>query len=259
MEILFYIILGSLAGGVVSLCIALAILRRTAHNDSIIFHLLAFAAGVLLAVAFLDLLPEAIEAFGEGNEASTTALIFAFLGFIVFFLLESIVHHFFAFGHTADTPHHAEHHNVTPWILNLGDSVHNFLDGIAIGASFLVSIPLGITTSLAVAAHEIPGEIGDVSIMLHAGWPKRRVVWANVLSALLSVVGGVVTFALGDVLTPFMGPLLAFIAGMFLYIASVHIIPELSHMRGSKGIAALMPSFLVGIAVMALLAHYLAA
>lgn len=259
MDILFYIILGSLAGGLMSLLIALAILRRRSGTDTIIFHLLAFAAGVLLSVSFLDLLPEAIEAWVESQEAGTQVLMVALVGFVVFFLIESVLQHFFSFGHTVDTPHHAEHHTTTPWILSLGDSVHNFLDGVAIGASFLVSIPLGISTSLAVAAHEIPGEIGDVSIMLHAGWSRRRVIVVNVLSALLSTVGGIVAFFAQSAIIPAMGPLLAFIAGMFIYIASVHVLPELSHMRASKGIAALIPSFLAGIALMMVLQRYLAA
>src|SRR3989344_2562507 len=147
--LLAYIFIFTIIGSVLSLVASFLLIFKKTITESFSNYLVSFAAGVLLTFAFLDLLPEAQEAAGEHN-----FLIPALLGFIVFFLTERYLRLFH---------HHHGHGEKTPTVLVLiGDGVHNFIDGVIITASFLTSIPLGIATSLAVAAHEIPQEIADM-------------------------------------------------------------------------------------------------
>lgn len=183
-------------------------------TESFSAYLVSFAAGVLLAFAFLDLLPEAQEAAGELN-----FLIPALLGFIAFFLLERYLRLFH---------HHHGHGEKTPTALVLiGDGVHNFVDGVAITASFLTSIPLGIVTSLAVAAHEIPQEIADMGILLANGLPKAKALFYNFLSALTALLGALLAYYFADIIEGNLYIFLSLTAGFFIYISASDLIPSL--------------------------------
>lgn len=246
--LLFKIIIFCLAGGVFSLVGGLLLLWKTEFTKKIILHLLTFAAGTLLAVSLFDLMPEALE-FGDGN--LTTVQFWMLVGIVVFFVAELFLRR----------QHHHLHHGLekeveagrgsAPLLITIGDALHNFIDGVAIAAAFLISVPTGIVTALAVAAHEIPQEISDFSILLHAGWTKRQVLLWNVGVALTTVLGGVVAYLLRDELTPFLGPLLAFAAGMFIYIALSNLIPEIhlqAHRQVSRAhIVHVIIALLVGI------------
>lgn len=178
-----------------------------------------FAAGALLAAAFLDLLPEA----GEMAEPKTVAL-WVLIGFVGFFILErslSWFHH-----HHDDDASHSERRQTTALIV-IGDTVHNFIDGLAIGAAFVVSPATGIITTLAISAHEIPQEIGDFGLLLAKGMAKRKVLLVNIISALVTVVGAAIVYWLGDALNINQAALLALTAGFFLYIAASDIIPTI--------------------------------
>jgi len=188
-----------------------------------------FAAGALLAAAFLDLLPEAIE-HGTPQIITLAALV----GFIGFFVLERSLSWFH---------HHHDHkgvgghgHRRTAALIAIGDTLHNFIDGLAIGAAFVVDPAIGTITAIAIAAHEIPQEIGDFGLMLSRGMKKRRVVLVNVISAMATVVGAAMVYWLGDSLHLDEGILLALTAGFFIYIAASDIIPTI-HAEPSKKLA----------------------
>lgn len=240
----------SLLGGLGSLLGGVFLLDRLAAMKNLVVHLVSFAAGALLAAAFADILPEAIE-HGPGDPSN---ILFATLiGFTLFFLLEGAFlwfHHHEGYRDLEDNPcDHPERHAETPVLLTIGDSVHNFIDGIAIGAAFLVDVPTGIVTSIAVAAHEIPHEMGDFAVMLHAGWPKRKVLLSNILSALLAVIGTALTLVFHDAIEPYVGYLLGLTAGFFLYIGASDLVPEIYRTSRRDKLTHVALLFTLGIAL----------
>jgi len=229
MELFFYIITFTIIGSIASLVGGIVLLYKENFAMRISHLLSAFAAGALLATAFLDLLPEGIkEASHLFEETGIQINIFAWtvVGFLTFFVLERAIHwshhHQIKEGEFSRKGPKA----IVPLII-IGDSVHNFLDGVIIASTFFVSIPLGIITSLAVAAHEIPQEIGDFGILLNRGIKRAKVLWLNVLSAAVSLVGAVITFFLGDSVEMVIPIFLSLAAGFFIYIAAADLIPEI--------------------------------
>ena len=228
MQIIYYAIFFSLVGGVFSLVGGIILLytgRKLAKG--IIVHLLSFAAGAMIATTFLDILPEALD---HTSESPSYVLFWSLIGFSLFFILETIFlwfHHHHPEIESLLTPHIDHNHSHAPILLTVGDSIHNFLDGIAIGAAFMTDFQLGIVTSIAIAAHEIPSEMGDFMIMLHAGWSRHKVLLANILSSLLSTAGAVLMVLIGSVLNKYVGIMLAMTAGFFLYIAAADLVPEI--------------------------------
>ncbi len=213
---MFNVIFFSLVGGVFSLIGGLLLIRNKKTADGLAKYATPFAAGVLLAAAFTDLLPEALH-----DDEPRAVLIAALSGLLAFFILERYLRFFH---------HHHEHssnNRSSSSLIIIGDTLHNALDGIAIGAAFLVSPGTGIIAAIAVALHEIPQEIGDFGLLLKNGMKKQRVVLVNVLSALATTVTAVVTYAVGDSENNFMPYLLALTAGFFIYIAASDIIPEI--------------------------------
>lgn len=223
---LLYILLFTFLSSIVSLVGGIILLFREKLLLKVSHFLASFAAGTLLGASFFDLIPEAIEETGGVNIFSWTLI-----GILAFFLLERFIHWFH---------HHHSHESSTTEptasLIILGDSVHNFIDGVAIAATFLVSIPLGITTSFAVAAHEIPQEIGDFGILMHKGLSRKKILLANILSAATAFIGAILTFLLGDVIKNALPVLLSLTAGFFIYIAASDLIPEI-HEENRKGFA----------------------
>ena len=210
-----HIIIFSLLGSVFSLAGGLIILSKQKWADKLAKYAMPFSAGALLAAVFLDLLHEGLEEADAG-----TVLLACLTGIMLFFFAERFLHWFH---------HHHQHEDRDPK-LNLiiaGDTIHNALDGIAIAAAFLVSVPTGIVTTIAVAAHEIPQEIGDFGLMLSKGMKRGRVLLVNLVSALATVLFALVTFALGSADRLPLGMLIGLSAGFLLYIAMSDIIPEL--------------------------------
>ena len=181
-------------------------------------RLLGFAAGVLLATASLQLLPEAIEL--QPGRSTYYALL---VGIVGFFILERV----FRGVHT----HHAGRQTarIPGYLIIVGDAIHNFIDGIAIAIAFQVSPALGVTATLAIAAHEVPQELADYVVLRKSGFSKARALLLNLASGLTAVLGVAAVFAFGNVFEPYQPIALALTAGIFLYIAAVDIIPELSH------------------------------
>ncbi len=221
-ETIAYIFIFTFIGSIVSLLGGLILLKRNLWEGENSVHLLAFAAGVLLATAFLDLFPEALEASSDNPDI----FIFGLLGIVVFFFLERLFVNFHP--HDTEDSEGSRRKSVINLIL-FGDAFHNFIDGFVIAGSFLVSIQLGIVTALAVAAHEIPQEISDFTILLRNGLGAKKAIIYNILSGLTALAGALIAIFLSSVIEPYLGLVLAFTAGMFIYIAASSIIPELQH------------------------------
>ena len=209
--------------------------------DRLIPLLISLAVGGLFGNALVHLLPEAFE---EASSAALTSL-YVILGIILFFVLEKFLHW------------HHEHHTqslnpVHPvaYINIVSDGVHNFLDGLIIGASYLVSVPIGVATTVAVALHEIPQEQGDFGILVHAGFTPRRALMMNFLSAGLAFVGVVISLLLGGNVGEYTAFMLPFTAGGFIYIAGSDLIPELHHEHELPGSLAQFAMVLVGVGLM---------
>lgn len=224
------------AGSLLSLVGGLYLIYGKKGTKKIQRAAVPFAAGALLAAAFLDLLPEAVE-HGEAD----SALLYALAGLVVFFVLERTLSWFH---------HHHEDEKSTPSgrrntsLIVIGDTIHNFIDGLAIGAAFLVSPATGVITAIAIAAHEIPQEIGDFGLLLSKGMHKKRVLIVNILSALATIIGAVLVFGLGGSFEVPESLLLGVTAGFFIYIAASDIIPTI-HAEPRRRVAMLQTIILL--------------
>ena len=206
-------LLGSLGG----VLMASTLLLFKAHvRTRLVPWLVSYAVGTLLGVALMDLLPEALESLKPVPVFGTLLG-----GILLFFIFEKLV-----LWRHCHADHCELHESAAPLIL-VGDGVHNFIDGAVIAATTAISVPLGVTTALAVAAHEIPQEVGDFAILLSAGYSRKRALWLNVLSG-VSAVGGVLVSALAIDRLPLILPyFLPVAAASFLYIAMSDLIPSL--------------------------------
>jgi len=238
MSVVLQVFFWSLAGGLLSLVGGLILLGLKKHVK-LAEYATAFAAGALLASAFLDMLPEALE---DSNVQLATTSVLA--GIVIFFLLEL----FLSWFHRHGNRDKSSVDPVVPMIV-LGDLIHNFLDGIAIAAAFLISPTSGIIVTLAVAAHEIPQEVGDFGLLLHKGVSRKKVLLINIFSTFATVIAAVVFYAIGDSLNLSFGPLLGLAAGFFIYIASSDIIPSIHSSKSQKTKLKKALTMLLGITV----------
>lgn len=208
------------AGSVISLLGGLFLIYAKRGQRMLLRLAVPFAAGALLAAAFLDLLPEALD---HGRPADIMK--YTLSGLVVFFVLERTLNWFHHHHEETEHEHAIGRRNVS--LIVIGDTVHNFIDGLAVGAAFLANPAIGLITTLAIAAHEIPKEIGDFGLMLTKGMSKRRVLMVNLVSAVATVVGAVLVYGFGDKVHVPLGALLAVTAGFFIYIATSDIIPTI--------------------------------
>lgn len=191
------------------------------YLSKILLVFVAFSVGALLGDTFLHLLPEAVDVAGSFNLQIASLVL---LGIVIFFCLEK----FLRWRHCHEEQ--CEDHPSQIGTINLvGDAAHNLIDGIIIGASFMVSVPVGIATTIAVAAHEIPHELGNFGILLHSGFSRRKALTYNFYSALTAVLGTVAVLAIGLKLGTIAQYLVPVTAGNFIYIAMSDLIPELHH------------------------------
>ncbi|MDD5147662.1 MAG: ZIP family metal transporter [Candidatus Daviesbacteria bacterium] len=225
MDILAYILLFTFLGSIVSLVGGILLLAKEKFAIKISHFLASFAAGTLLGTAFFDLLPEAQEL----GQDKVDVFLWTLVGILVFFLLERFIHHH---GHGKN---HEDTRSIVPLII-VGDSLHNFIDGIATAATFLISIPLGIVTAIAVAAHEVPQEIGDFGLMLNKGIPRKKVLMINFYSAMTALAGAILTYLAKDSIQGLLPVILALTSGFFIYIAAANLIPEI-HLHENQKIA----------------------
>lgn len=228
--------IGGLFGGI------LLALRKKPFSHSASLLMISFAAGVMLATAFLDILPEA-------GAISWWAVL---LGVVFLFLLEKSLiwyHH-----HGDDCDSHA------PVLLTIGDTLHNFIDGVVMGATFLASPATGMITSLAIMAHEIPHEMADFGVMLSLGWSRSKVILTNILSASVSIIGAVGVYYIGSKIENYLPALLSFAGGMFIYLACSDLIPELHHAHKKAPVtnnALQIVVFGMGIGLIAMMTYFL--
>lgn len=245
-NILFFTFLAS----IVSLFLVSILLLKEKLIHRFSFSLVSFAAGALLATAFLDTMKEALEIAGK------SVFLWVTLSFAAFFIIERL----FVFLHHHDEdeiPKDSSELKIpTPFLL-FGDALHNFIDGASIAASFLVSFPLGLVTSTTVFVHEIPHELGDFGILIHKGWGRGRVLWFNVATGFAAVIGAVLAFYLGHLFKQAIPILLAITTGNFLYLSATNLIPEI-HNKAKQSLAVKETVFfLLGILLIAFLIQIL--
>lgn len=242
-------VLGGMMGAV-GAAVVLFFLRK--RGPEFTKHLVSLAAGTIFAAVFFEMLPEAI----ESSSSVTKVMTYALIGLVVFYLTER----FFLWTHHHDDEDAArEHsHKVTIRMIMVGDTVHNLVDGIAIGAATLVSPIGGLLTALAVFTHEIPQEMGDMGTMMHLGYPRKRAITFNLVSSLASVIGGVSVYLFGLFHATHISSVLAFIAGGFIYIASADLLPEAHReLNKKRQIVTHVMTFLAGIAAVFILGLFL--
>lgn len=224
--------------------VGILLLHKTLIHK-ISFSLVAFGAGALLGVGFLDTFKEAVDKAGE------RAFLWITLAFVFFFIVERL----FIFLH-----HHSEEEEklrVPVSFLLFGDGLHNFIDGMSIAATFLVSVPLGIVTSITVFVHEIPHELGDFGILIHKGWGRGKVFGFNALTGFVAIIGASFTYFLGKSFENAVPVLLAIITGNFIYLSATDLLPEI-HQKAERKLAVnYILFFLLGIVMIILLTQLL--
>ena len=275
MPILAWILLATFLGGLLSAALAsLFLLLPEARRARLLPHLISFATGAMLAAALLGLLPEAVAGVGPGRIQGIGAALLA--GIALFFILEKLV--LWRHCHTEDCEEHGAHghahaHGQAPaargavsdsardqaagWIVLFGDGVHNAFDGVLIAAAFLTDVRLGVITTLAITAHEVPQELGDLAVLLHGGMRPARALVFNVASSLTSIIGGLAGyFALQGTLD-LLPYAISVAAASLIYVAVADLIPGLHRRTDPRG--SLMQVVLIGagVGVIALTEHFL--
>ena len=210
-----------------------------------IFILVSLAVGALLGDAFIHLIPKSFETISNATYVSMAVII----GILIFFMIEKFLH----WHHHARGEENNETIHPTGRMIVISDGVHNFIDGLIIGASYLISIEVGIATTIAVILHEIPQEIGDFGVLINSGYTTTRALWLNFLSALTAVAGVLVALSLSGVSEFLTIWLVPFAAGGFIYIAMSDLMPELHKTKSIKQSILQLASVLIGIVAMLLL------
>jgi len=218
MDTVWLMLLAIVAGSMISLVGGATLFLAKKRRNRAVQIALPLGAGALLAAAFFDLLPESFE-----HGAPRSLLLWTLVGFTAFFLFERLATWFH---------HHHEHslgkrNESQNRMVVVGDLLHNMIDGVAIGAAFIANPLTGLITTLAVSAHEIPKELGTFGILLSRGWRDRKVLWANVMTAVGTLIVALLTYYIGQTMVLPLGPLLAITSGMFIYIAASDIIPDI--------------------------------
>ncbi len=235
---------------VVSMLSIIGVFTLSLSRDRLnrMMHLLvSFAVGSLFGGAFIHLLPEI---FRDENSNPMFTSIFLLLGIVLFFILEKFVR----WRHCHDVECHEHTSHLVPMNL-VGDSMHNFIDGIIIAVAFQADIQLGIATTIAVALHELPQEIGDFGVLIHGGLSVKRALLYNVLTGLTAIIGAIIALVIGKSAQGFIHALLPMTAGGFIYIAGSDLIPELHHHDEIRKSLAQLFFMILGIGIMAALAH----
>ena len=238
MNTLVWILISTILISLIAFVGILTLLLKKKLFEKILMALVALSAGALMGGAFLHLIPEAVEQFETYN-----ICFYVLVGFVLFFLIEKVLH--WRHCHKGECEVH------TFAYMNLfGESVHNFVDGLIIAASFVVDIKLGIVTTLAVALHEIPQELGDFGVLVYGGFKKAKALLLNFLVALTAIFGGIFGYFLSGYVQSSVMFLLPFAAGGFIYIAASDLVPEIRKETDLKKSSLVFGIFIVGILIM---------
>ena len=237
MNTLLWIVLSTASMSLLAWIGLLALPLRETALKKILLPLIAFSAGSMIGAAFLHLIPEAINRSGPELDI----FIWVLVGFSIFFLMEQ----FLAWHHHHDVI--SEHKEPFTYLILISDALHNFIGGLAIGASFLVSVKVGIITCIAAAFHEIPQELGDFGILLRGGWDKYKALLFNFLAACTIIPGGVAAYWGAEIID--MTFLLPLAAGNFIYVAASDLIPEIKHESSMRVNLGHFGAFLLGISL----------
>ncbi|PIN95051.1 ZIP family metal transporter [Candidatus Pacearchaeota archaeon CG10_big_fil_rev_8_21_14_0_10_31_9] len=244
LSVWLYTTISIIAISVISLVGIVFLSLKSEKLEKILVYMISFSAGALLGDAFIHLMPEAVEVAGFSSVISFSVL----AGIAFSFTAEKVIH--WRHCHHPITKNHQHHLSK----MNLvGESVHNFIDGIIIATSYLVSIPVGIATTIAVVFHEIPQEISDFGVLVYGGFTKKKALLANFLIALTAVIGAIITLLIGTGVENILTLLIPFAAGNFIYIACSDLIPELHKETKLKISLTQLILFVLGILVMAAL------
>ncbi len=238
--VLVWILISTFLVSLISLIGIFTFLLKEKQLHRVLFYLIGFSAGALIGGAFLHILPEALE-------QNSSMFVFSWLiaGIILFFLMER----YFFWRHCHEEGK-CKVHSFT--YLNLvGDGFHNFLDGMMIAASFVVSVQVGVVTTLAVIFHEIPQELGDFGVLIYGGFSKSRALFFNFISALAAMVGALVGYFIAGAQSGFSSIILPITAGGFIYIATSDLIPEIHKESDLRRSTLAFVAFLCGIGFMA--------
>ena len=229
---------------IISLVAIFALAIKEERLKKFLIYMVSFSTGALFGASLLHLLPKAVEESGFTMQISMYAL----SGILFSFIIEKFIH-----WRHCHNPHHIHEKVHSFAVMNMvGDGVHNLIDGLVIGAAYLVSIPLGITTTIAIILHEIPQEIGDFGVLLHGGFSKKKALLLNFLTALTAMVGAILALIIGAKSAILSSFLIPFAAGNFLYIAGSDLIPELHKEVSPRKSFFQLIAILLGIALMAL-------
>ena len=251
MPTLLWIVLATLLGGLLSAALAsLFLLFGAARRARLLPHLISFATGAMLAAALLGLLPEAVAGVGPGRVEGIGVALLA--GIALFFILEKLV--LWRHCHTEDCESHqvpdARHRDqAAGWIVLVGDGVHNAFDGVLIASAFLADTRLGLVTALAIIAHEIPQELGDLAVLLHAGMSPMRAMLFNAASSLTSIIGGVVGYLALRGTLEVLPYAISVAAASLIYVAVADLIPGLHRRVDPAGSAMQVVLIGAGVAV----------
>lgn len=251
MSTLTYIIFFTFLASIISLLLVGVLLVHKSFMRRFSFALVSFAAGALLATGFMDTMREAMER-ANGQEI----YLLVTLSIAGFFLIERLFLHLHHHDNDDDTEHQEDLRLPASFLL-FGDGLHNFIDGASIAASFFVSVPIGIITSLAVFIHEIPHELGDFGILLHKGWGRKRVFLFNALTGVTALVGALLAYFLGSTFKDVVPILLAITTGNFIYLSATDLLPEIHHHSKKNPAFSNVLFFLLGIAIIWALTTFL--
>ena len=238
MSTLTWIVVAGLGMSALALVGAITVFMSASTLDRIVLPMVGLAAGSLLGGAFFHMLPESVDALGNGTGAYLAVVV----GFIVFFVLEQFLH-----WHHCHRAEHSEHRPLGHLVL-LADGLHNLIGGLAVGGAFVVDIRVGIVTWLVAAAHEVPQELGDFGVLVHSGWQRRSALAWNLASALTFLVGALVAYALAERVQ--VAYLLPFAAGNFLYIGAADLLPEITSETRTRDKLETSGTFLVGLGIL---------
>lgn len=218
MKVVIFSLVSVILVSLISLVGVFTIFIKTERLKKVLLFMVSFSVGALFGDAFIHLLPESFEKLGK----NLTTSLYIILGILIFFVLEK----FICWRH-CHIPTSKEHPHPVVFMNLIGDGLHNLFDGMAIAASYFVSITIGITTTLAVILHEIPQEIGDFGILLHGGLSRRKALFFNFLSATVAIIGASVSLVIGPQVKNYSFIILPITAGGFIYMAGSDLIPEL--------------------------------